>query len=96
MIVDVGILEVLDTRVAVAFVDTAFVHPGVGDELLGRIALRLRHLTHAPVMLYSDDGRGLAAFQAHEFARRIVRGNAVASFTIDTELDEEEYKALPF
>jgi hypothetical protein len=96
VIVDIGIVDVLDTRVAVAFVDTAFVHPGIGDELLGRIAVRLRHLTHAPVMLYADDGRGLAAFQAHEFAKRIVRGDVLASFTIDTELDEEEYKPLPF
>lgn len=96
VIVDVGIVQVLNTRLAVAFVDSAYVHPGIGDELLEQIRIRLRWLTHFPVMLYSDDGRGFAVFQAHEFAKRITKADAVEWFTIDTDKDEADYTPMPF
>jgi hypothetical protein len=94
--VDIAIVEVLNTRVAVAFVDSSWVAPGPGDHLLELIRVRLRHLTPIPVMLYSEDGRGYAAFQAHEFARRIRRTDGVEWFVIDTELAEDEYRPIPF
>lgn len=96
MIVDVGIVEVLNTRIAVAFVDSVWVHPVSGPELLEVLRVRLRHLTPTPVMLYSEDGRGFAAFQAHEFAKRITRADVVEWLQIDTDLDEDEYRPMPF
>ena len=96
MIVDVGIVELLSTRVAVAFVDSVWLCPGPGDELLQSVGIRFRHLSPAPLMLYSEDGRGYAPFQAHEFAKRIRRADVTDWFVIDTELAEYEYMPMPF
>lgn len=97
MIVDVGIVQVLSTRIAVAFVDSTYVNPILGAALLDEIRVRFAKLSHVPVMLYSEDGRGFAAFQTHEFARRITRADVVEWFQVDT--DEDEWKddsPLPF
>jgi hypothetical protein len=95
VIIDVGIVQVLGTRVAVAFVDSAFVRPGPGDTLLHEIFQRLRHLTHAPLMLYSDDGRGYAPFQTHEFAKRIRRAYVADWLKIDLDTPWHVYQPEP-
>lgn len=87
MIVDVGIVQVLNTRIALAFVDSHYVHPVTGQELLDEIRVRFAKLSHVPVMLYSEDGRGFAAFQTHEFAKRVTKADVVEWFRVDTDED---------
>jgi hypothetical protein len=96
VIVDVGILEGLHaSQLAVAFVDSAWVRPGAGDALLHAIGERLRYLTHASLMLYSEDGRAYAPFQTHEFAKRIRREYMIEWIAIDLDRSWHSYQAAP-
>lgn len=96
MIVDVGIVEgPYESQLAVAFVDSAYVRPGVGDELLHAIHERLRYLTHASLMLYSDDGRGYAPFETHQLARRLRREHVTEWIEVDLDRAWQEFQPEP-
>jgi hypothetical protein len=96
VIVDVGIVEgAYASQLAVAFVDSAWVRPGVGDELLHAIHERLRYLTHASLMLYSDDGRGYAPFETHQLARRLRREHVSQWIAVDLERPWQAYQPEP-
>jgi hypothetical protein len=94
--VDVGLFELMGARISVAFVDASHIEAG-DDQLLADIWERLRYLTDWPLMLYSSDGRGYAAYQTHQFANRIRREYASQMFEIDLGKPFYEYQGeVPF
>jgi hypothetical protein len=81
----------MGARISVAFVDASYVEAG-DDRLLAAIWERLRYKTNWPLMLYSADGRGYAAYQTHEFAKRIRREHANQVIEIDLDKPFYEYQ----
>jgi hypothetical protein len=86
--IDVGLFELMGARISVAFVDASYVN-ACDNQLLEKIWERLRYKTEWPLMLYSSDGRGYAAYQTHEFAKRIRR--EYANMIIEIDLDKPFY-----
>jgi hypothetical protein len=82
--VEVGIFELLGTRISAAFVSPELIDYDPA-KLLAGIWERLRHQANWPLMLYSSDGRAYATFQSHEFAKRIRREYALDILEIDLE-----------
>lgn len=94
MKIEVGLFELMGARVSVAFVPVSHIDSG-DDVLLTAIWKRLRYLTTWPLMLYSNDGRAYAPFQAHQFANRIRREHAVQFLEIDLDRPFYEYQDEP-
>jgi len=94
MKVEVGLFELMGARISVAFVDALHIDAG-DDALLAKIWQSLRHLTTYPLMLYSNDGRGYAPYQTHEFAKRIRREHALKLFEIDLKKPSYTYQSEP-
>lgn len=91
MKIEVGLFELMGARVSVAFVDSSHITAG-NDALIAAIWERLRYKTSWPLMLYSEDGRGYAPFQTHQFANRIRREYAIDMIEIDLDVSFYEYQ----
>ena len=94
MKVDAALIELLGVRLAVAFVHDSWVRPGVGDDLISRLA---PHLPPLPTMLVSEDvpPRAYAPFQTERFLELLL-ATQMPRFEIDLAEEPEDEDELPF
>lgn len=94
MKIDTSIVTIKGVRMALAFPHSTWVRPGVGDDLIARLA---RHLPPMPIMLVNfDDGeeRAYAAFDATPFLSALNLDDiSLVEVDLDAAPPEEE---LPF
>lgn len=94
MRVEAALVELLGVRLAVAFVDDSWVRPGVGDQLISRLA---PFLPPMPIMLVSEGrpARAYAPFQTRALFE-LLPAAQVQRFEIDLAEDPEDEEELPF
>jgi hypothetical protein len=92
--VEVALAELKNVRLAIAFPHDSWVRPGVGDDLISRLA---PHLPPLPIMLVSEglQLRAYAAFQTREFLDQF-SGAKLQRFEIDLSEEPEDEEELPF
>lgn len=95
MKIDVAIAELRGVRLALAFVDAAWLRPGPGDDLIARLA---PHVPPLPVMLLDADGGAYAQFQSAVFAALATLARPTLDrFTVDLDAAVPHAgEALPF
>jgi hypothetical protein len=91
---EVGLFELIGTRISVAFVEPYHIDSGA-DQLLAEIWERLRYLTNWPLMLYTIGSRGYSFYQTYEFSKRIRQDQALKIFEIDLSKPFYEYQDEP-
>lgn len=83
MKIEVAVIELRSVRLALAFVDAAWVRPGPGDALIARLS---PYLPPLPLMLVAADGGVHAHFQTGAFAvLAALARDGLAPFTVDLD-----------
>ncbi|WP_036169929.1 hypothetical protein [Massilia sp. 9096] len=94
MKIEVAVAELCSVRLALAFVDAAWVRPGPGDALIARLG---PYLPPLPLMLVDAGGGVHAHFQTGVFAAlaALARGG-LTPFTVDLDLPPPSHEPPPF
>jgi len=94
MKVEVAITELRSVRLALAFVDAAWLLPGPGDALIARLG---PYLPPLPLMLVGGDGGAYAHFQSAVFAAlAALARDGLQRFTVDLALPPPTHEPPPF
>ena len=95
MKVEVALTQIRNTRLILAFPGEDYVRPGVGDDLINRLA---KSLPPFGIMLVAEGAypRAYAPFDTHTFLP-VVPEMKLTRFTVDLSVPpEEEDDELPF
>lgn len=93
--IEVALAELKQTRLVIAFPHDSWVRPGVGDDLISRLA---PHVPPLPIMLVSEEFslRAYAPFQTQAFLE-LLPTVKLQRFVVDlSQSPEEEEDDLPF